>query len=267
MLFDRYTPRTMRMRSLHRGGRRAAVLAGAACLFVSGPLPAQYKVVSPAGDTITVETAVVREMLDSTRALRRDLEEDPRVLYGIGYGDRATEANPEPAWPWNAIEVLSDSMVDVITPGNLREADRAYASYSVMRMRNVRSRDPDAVCDSIVEWETSAVSSFIDGWIVARTLFGGPPFGPLDALAFARLDGHLPALIVDTGDRQIGACAGEWAESRPEAVQAYRSWHELQFPAPELEEIVPPERTVPLEGESELSVEPVPSDEPPPAES
>lgn len=267
MLLDQFEPRIIKIRSLRQGARRAAALAGAACLLVSGSLPAQYSVVSPAGDTIILDTEMVREMLDSTRALRRDLEEDPRVLYAIGYGDGATEADPEPAWPWNAIEVRNDSIVEVITPGNLREADRAFASYAVIRMRNVRSRDPDAACDSIVEWETSAVSSFIDGWIVARTLFGGPSFGPLDALAFARLDGHLPALIVDTGDRQIGACAEEWAESHPEAVEAYRSWHELQFPAAELEEIVPVEQAAPPEGESEPSVGPVSSDEPPPAES
>lgn len=268
MLFDRIESFIiMRMRFLRRGSLRAAALGGAACLLVPGSLPAQYRVVSPAGDTITIETDVLREMLDSTRALRLDLEEDPRVMYIIGYGDRASEVNPEPAWPWSAIEVRSDSVVEFTTPGNLREADRAYASYSVMRMRNVRSRDPDAVCDSIVEWETSAVSSFIDGWIVARTLFGGPAFGPLDALAFARLDGHLPALIVDIGDRQIGACAEEWAESHPEAVQAYRSWHELEFPDPELEEIVPLEQVPQPEGESEPAVEPVPSGEPPPAKS
>ena len=266
MSFDPYQRRTFRLRYVFRRVCRAAALAGPACLLMSGPLSAQYRVVSPAGDTITVETAVVREMLDSTRALRRDLEEDPRVMYGIGYGDRATEENPDLAWPWNAIEVLSDSVVEVITPGNLREADRAFANYSVIRMRNVRSRDPDAVCDSIVEWETAAVSSFIDGWIVARTLFGGPPFGPLDALAFARLDGHLAALIVDIGDRQIGACAGEWAESHPEAVEAYRSWHDLQFPAPEQEDAVPQESSNPVDGETEPSVEPTASGEPPAAE-
>jgi len=267
MLFDQYEPRIFRVRSVHRRSCRAAVLSGIACLLVSVPLPAQYRVVSPSGDTITVETDVVREMLDSTRALRRDLEEDPRVLYAIGYGDGATDADPEPAWPWNAIEVVSDSVVEVITPGNLREADRAFASYSVMRMRIVRSRDPDAECDSIVEWETAAVSSFIDGWIVARTLFGGPPFGPLDALAFARLDGHLPALIVDVGNRQIGACAGEWAESHPAAVHAYRSWHEVQFPPPEPEEVVPAEDATPPEGEVDPAADPVPAAELPPAES
>ena len=123
MRFDQLEFRNFWVRPFHRRVRRSAVVAGAACLLVSGPLPAQYRVVSPAGDTITVETDVVREMLDSTRALRHDIEVDPRVLYAIGYGEPVTEENPDPAWPWNAIELRSDSVVELTTPGNLREAE------------------------------------------------------------------------------------------------------------------------------------------------
>ncbi len=253
---------------MNRSSRRWFWTAPAlvAVLIPSGSLQAQYKVVSPAGDSILLETLRVREMLDSTRALRLDLEEDPRVLYALGFGDAVTEENPHAAWPWNAIAVRSDSVVEVTTPGNLREADRAYANYSVIRMRIVRSRDPDAICDSIVAWESAAVSSFIDGWIVARTLFGGPPFAPLDALAFARLDHHLDALIADSGDGQIGACAEEWAEAHPDAIDAYRSWHERQFPPPELEEIVPADQAEPEPDSTESAVESVPAVELRPAE-
>ena len=219
-------------------------------LFLLAPSSAagQYRVVSPAGDSMTLETESVKVMLDTTRALRKDLEEDPRVMYALGFGERATAREPEPAWPWNAIAVQSDSVVQVVTPGNLREADRAYENYAVMRMRIVRGKDPDAPCDSIVAWEAEAVSSFVDGWIVARTLFGGPPYGPLDAMAFARLDGHLAALIVDLGDRQIDFCAAEWAESNSAAIESFRAWYERQFPEAETPEVVPQEeRTAPLD--------------------
>lgn len=234
--------------------RRASDALGCitlAALFLLAPSSAagQYRVVSPAGDSITLETESVRVMLDTTRALRKDLEEDPRVMYVLGFGERATDRKLEPAWPWNAIAVQSDSVVQVVTPGNLREADRAYENYAVMRMRIVRSKDPDAPCDSIIAWEAEAVSSFIDGWIVARTLFGGPPYGPLDAMAFARLDGHLPSLIVDLGDRQVEFCAAEWATSNFAQIEAFRSWYGRQFPEGEtFEEVVPPDdRAAPLE--------------------
>jgi hypothetical protein len=72
-------------------------------------------------------------------------------------------------------------------------------------------------------------------------------------MAFARLDGHLPALIVDLGDRQIGACAAEWAESHPEAIDEYRSWHERQFPESS------PEPRAPGAGEETPTAEPAPA--------
>ncbi|MEJ2482113.1 MAG: hypothetical protein P8049_03085 [Gemmatimonadota bacterium] len=228
----------------------AVRIATLALVTVAAPASGQYRVVSPAGDSITLATERVKVMLDTTRALRKDLEEDPRVMYALGFGARATDQNFDPAWPWNAVTVQSDSVVQVITPGNLREADRAYESYSVMRMRVIRGRDPDAPCDSLVAWEAQAVSSFVDGWIVARTLFGGPPYAALDALAIARRDGHLPALIVDLGDRQIGACAGEWAESHPDAIDAYRTWRERQLPEPE-ETLPEDEGTAPIDAAAE----------------
>jgi len=60
-------------------------------------------------------------------------------------------------------------------------------------------------------------------------------------MAFARLDGHLPALIVDLGDRQIEFCAAEWAESNSAKIEAFRAWYDRQFP-----DALPPAVTVPL---------------------
>ena len=243
------------------GGPLVRLALAAVFLLAPSAAAGQYRVVSPAGDSLILETESVRVMLDTTRALRKDLEEDPRVMYALGFGERATDRRLEPAWPWNAIAVVSDSVVQVVTPGNLREADRAYENYAVMRMRIVRSRDPDAPCDSIVAWEADAVSSFIDGWIVARTLFGGPPYAPLDAMAFARLDGHLPALLVDLGDRQIEFCAAEWAESNSGQIEAFRAWYERQFPDSELpaDSVPPADSLIPTDSL-------IPADPSPPAD-
>ena len=52
------------------------------------------------------ETERVKVMLDTTRALRKDLEEDPRVMYALGFGDRATDQNLDPAW--RALRYFSD---------------------------------------------------------------------------------------------------------------------------------------------------------------
>ncbi|MFO7586781.1 MAG: hypothetical protein R6X22_01795 [Gemmatimonadota bacterium] len=215
----------------HPPAARSVPALAAALTLLAAPATgsAQYRIVSPGADTLAFSSTEVRAMLDTTRALRADLERDPRVLYRLGFVDRVSEETPEPAFPWNAVEPESDSTVVVATPGNLREAGRAYENYAVLRMHVIRERDPDAPCDSIVTWEAEAVSAFADGWIVARTLFGGPPFAPLDEIAFARAGGHLEALIADRQDRWAGACAGEWATAHPGAVEAYRTWRETGF--------------------------------------
>jgi len=213
------------------GVARLAVLVGLSAVVFPRPAAAQdYFVMSPAGDSIGFELAGLRTMLEQARILYDDLVEDPRVLYVLGFGPPATADEPEPAYPWNAVRPTSDSTVNVVTPGNLREADRAYHNYAVMRMREVRGEDPDDPCDDLVEREQAVLSNFVDGWILARTLFGGPPYAPLDELAFARRAGHLPALLAARGDASVGACTAVWAEEHPEAIEAYLAWRDEAFP-------------------------------------
>lgn len=207
---------------------------------VMGPAPAaaQYTLTAPNGDTVQFESAALRTMLDTARALWADLEADPRVFYITPAGspvgrDPVPADEPEAAYPWNAIRVVDDSVIEVYRlPANLREADRAYYNYAVQRMRVVRGADPDVPCDSLLALEEKVVGSFIDGWILSRTLFGGPPFAPLDELVFARRAGHLRALLARRNDAQVGACAGQWVEENPERVSAYDRWSLETFPLP-----------------------------------
>ena len=218
---------------------QAAAIRAAVCLILlPGAAAAQYTVRAENGDTAQFESAALRAMLDTARALYADLEEDPRVAYmtPVGFpGSRVTVSpeDPEASYPWNVVTVLSDSTVDVRPmPANFREADRAYYNYVVQRMRVVRGTDPDVPCDSLLALEEKAVGSFADGWILSRTLFGGPAFGPLDELVFARKAGLLRALLARRNDRQLGACAGEWAEENLEKVAAYEAWQRENFPVP-----------------------------------
>lgn len=223
--------------TLVRGARGAAAALGGAlglsalALAAPGPVGAQdYAITSPAGDSLRFELAELRVMLDTARALYADLEEDPRVLYILGFGPSVSPERPAPAYPWNAVQPQSDSTVNLVMPGNLREADRAYHNYAVMRMREIRTGDPDDPCEALVAREERVLSSFVDGWVLARTLFGGPVFAPLDELAFARAAGHLDALLAARGDTAVGACAAQWAEAHPEAIVAYEAWRADAFP-------------------------------------
>ena len=247
---------------------RAAIRATVFLILFPGSAAAQYTVTAENGDTVQFESTALRAMLDTARALYADLQEDPRVVYYTPL-DRETVSleDPEASYPWNVVTVLSDSAADVQRlPGNLREADRAYYNYAVQRMRVVRGTDPDVSCDSILALEEKVVESFTDGWILSRTLFGGPAFPPLDELVFARRAGLLRAMLARHNDRQLGACAGQWAEENFERVEAYDAWRRENFPvtgeaeddsdaeAPEAESadpevpdaVPPPEPSVPV---------------------
>lgn len=208
----------------------ATVVAAAAVLAFAGPALAQQTLTSPEGDSLRIDSAELRVLLDTARALRADLELDPRVLYILGFGPPAEPDAPREAYPWNAVQPQSDSTVAVTTPGNLREADRAYNNYSVMRMRTVRRDDPDDPCEAVMEREAVVLSSFVDGWILARTLYGGPAYAPLDEFAFARASGHLPALLAVRGGDAVSACAADWIEENAGAVERYEAWREEKFP-------------------------------------
>ncbi len=205
-----------------RWGLRSFLVA-AALLAGPGSASAQYQILSPAGDTIRFERDRLLEMREFSTALREDLERDPAVLYYTAFGPVVERDDAASAFPWNAIEVVTDSLAGVVTPGNLREADRAYVNYAVLRMRAERA-DPDVPCDEWMGREVEAVEGFVVGWIVARTLFGGPPFGPLDELVFARAAGVLPGLIADQGDPHLRGCLTVWRQANPDAIRTYREW-------------------------------------------
>jgi len=214
---------------------RAATLAATCALLLILPAAAaaQYTVGAENGDTVQFESTALRVMLDTARALYADLQEDPRVLYYTPLGrETVSLEDPEASYPWNVITVVNDSVADLQRlPANLREADRAYYNYAVQRMRVVRGADPDVSCDSLLALEQKTVESFIDGWVLSRTLFGGPPFPPLDELVFARRDGLLRALLARHNDRQVGACAGQWADDNHERIEDYDVWRQERFPA------------------------------------
>ena len=212
---------------------QSAIAAGLLAAAALGASPqsaaAQYKLDAPSGEQLVFERDQVRAMLDTTRALYQWLEEDPAVLYATGVGTSVPEDNPTDAFPWNAIEVRNDSIALIQTPNNLREADRAYNNYAVLRMTEVRFGDPDAPCNDLMDAEVNVVSGFVDGWIVARILFGGPSFEPLDRLAFIREADHLPAFIAVSEDPSIGVCATEWADGHAAEIAAYHAWYEETY--------------------------------------
>ena len=237
---------------------RAAAIRLAACVvMIPGTAAAQYTITAENGDTVQFESAALRTMLDTARALWADLEQDPDVLYYTPAGRQPVSVEaPDAAYPWNAVTVVDDTTIDSSRiPANLREADRAYYNYAVQRMRVVRAGDPDVPCDSLLALEEKVVGSFIDGWILSRSLFGAPAFEPLDELVFARRAGLLRPLLARRNDPQVGACAGQWADGNPERIAAYETWRLEKFPLPG-----EGQEEEPTPGTDEAEQEPAPDD-------
>lgn len=214
-------------------GRSLSVLAGGLALILLAAAPAvgqEYRMEAPSGETMTFSRDSVQAMLARTRALYDTLEADPRIVYYVGYGQLVPEGSPGASYPWAAVTVRSDSAVQVVTPGNLREADRAYFNYAVVRMRerSAGANEPDtgdsSRCDEVVAREARILAAFADGWVVARTLFGSPAYPPLGEIAFARAAGHLEAYAADHSIPQLQGCGNSWREEHPERMQRYRRW-------------------------------------------
>ncbi len=197
----------------------------------AAPLPGQYRLTAPSGETLEFEPDALLALRAFSDSLRDDLERDPHVLYFTDFGRVVEEPRASAAMPWNAMEVVTDSSTALLMPGNLREAGRAYINYAVLRMHAVR-QDPDVPCAELAQRELRAVGGFVDGWIVARLLFGGPAYGPLDELAFARQAGVLDGLIAARSDRQLGGCLAVWRDGNPEMVRRYETWRAERYEAP-----------------------------------
>lgn len=206
-----------------------AVLAVLAPLVSPADVGGQYSIAAPSGRSIDFDRLDLLAWRDRSDALRESLDQDPLILYYTSYGPALSPEQGDEALPWNAVEVVTDSLAAVITPGNLREADRAYYSYAVLRMNAVRE-DPDVECSELVAREMRAVNAFVEGWIVARTLYGGPPYEPLDELAFARADGVLEGLVADRSDRQLAGCLAVWRDGDPALLERYRAWRRDRTP-------------------------------------
>lgn len=220
---------------------RTFIMVVRSCLFASialsltgaaspADLLGQYELTAPSGEVVEFDGDRLLAMRDRSKALWDELQEDPMVLYYTSYGPELEADDRSRAYPWNAIEVVTDSLAAVITPGNLREADRAYYNYVVLRMHAVR-QDPDVPCGDVFAREMEAIDGFVDGWVVARTLFGGPAYEPLDEFAFAREAGVLAGMIAELSDRQLGGCLAVWREENADAVTEYREWRTERYGA------------------------------------
>lgn len=227
-------PRSLDLIGAKRRLSRAAALGAASLLLVAavpGAARAQQPLRAPSGLELEVPRDTLLEMLRETRAYRDTLVQDPDVLYYTGFSEAVTDSAHETALPWNAVEVRSDSVARVATPGNLREGDRAYHAYAVARMEAFRDRETDGspTCRERIAGEVDVLEAFARGWTVARVYYGAPPYPPLDEIAFLHRRGMLAPYLADRAPARLGRCAEQWADERPREMQTYREWRRREF--------------------------------------
>lgn len=187
---------------------------------------------APSGVELDVPRDTLLQMLRETRAYGDTLVQDPDVLYYTGFSAAVTDSAYGTALPWNAIEVRSDSVARVATPGNLREGDRAYRAYAVARMEAYRARDPDGSTPSCRERmadEVELLEAFARGWTVARIYYGAPPYPPLDEIAFLHRRGMLAPYLATEASARLGRCTEQWADGHAAEMEAYREWRRREF--------------------------------------
>lgn len=207
-----------------------------AALLLIGALPAassaQQSLRAPSGAELEVPRDTLLRMLEETKAYHDTLVQDPDVLYYTGYARAVTDTSARNALPWNAVEVRSDSVARVATPGNLREGDRAYYAYAVARMRSLRREaGRPGSCAEKFDREVKVLEAFARGWTVARIYYGAPPYPPLDEVAFLHREGLLAPYLALHDLRWLEGCAREWVAENGKAVRSYRDWRRGVFEA------------------------------------
>lgn len=213
-----------------------ATTLGVAALLAASVVPeaarGQQPLQAPSGLELEMPRDTLLQMLRETRAYGDTLVQDPDVLYYTGFSAAVTDSAHETALPWNAIEVRSDSVARVATPGNLREGDRAYRAYAVARMEAYRAREPDGSppsCRERMADEVEVLEAFARGWTVARVYYGAPPYPPLDEISFLHRRGMLAPYLAARAPARLDQCAERWAREHAGEMEAYREWRRREF--------------------------------------
>lgn len=211
------------------GIRRAAwLLAGiltTGCGAASPELPPPRPVIIHSGARIKADDT----RLDSINAWvsreQDNITNDPGFLVD-------TRPSKSEVYPWSHIEYGKDTVriwvdqqyPDAIVPFNI------YAHLHLMvRMGRQAEWLPEAPDAKGFDLERAIVARTADAWLLARSVYGATPYGPLDEIMYAHENGYLDALIFTARPNEFVDARRQWAREHPEATSEYRNWFEQTF--------------------------------------
>jgi len=196
------------------------LLAPGACGGGATQIPQPRPVVIYSGARLRADYERMVEVHDWFVREQTNIVEDPSFLV-------VTEPVADEAYLWDGHRILGDTVwtsVDL----RAREAQQVHLTYAHLKLMNKMGR--------LEEWlpgmsgtldyplERAILDRCAEAWLLARTVFGASPYGPLDELVYAREADHLDAFIFTARPSEFAGERAEWARAYPEAMSSYRDW-------------------------------------------
>lgn len=193
----------------------------AACAAAPLDLPEPRPIVIYSGARIHADKARMEEVNDWVTREQTNISEDPAFWV-------ITSLAADEVYPWEGLEFPGSDSVRVRIDPRAADASLVYQIYGHQHLMSRMGRQeewlPEAPTAAGYEFEKAVLARVSDAWMLARTVFGVAPFGPLDELLYATEEGYLEAFIFTARPGEFGEARAAWAREKPEVAEQYRSW-------------------------------------------
>ena len=210
----------------HRGalGAALAMVLLAAC-SASSALPRSRGLITLSGARVPADQARMDSIDIWVRPELQNIEEDPTFLIVTGFSE-------VPVMPWEDFVVEGDT-ARLSLDGAIAESRAVYLVYAHLhlmhRMDRLEEWLPDAVGLDGYELERAIVARTADVWFYGRSLYGWPPYLPLDELLFSSENGYLDAYLLTARAEEFAMERDAWLDESAGAQEAYRTWFRSAF--------------------------------------
>ncbi len=205
-------------------GAALATVLLAACSAASS-LPPSRGLITLSGARIPPDPARMDSIDVWVRPELQNIEEDPTFLI-------VTSFLEEPTMPWENLAIEGDT-ARLSLDGAIAEARAVYLVYAHLhlmhRMDRLEEWLPDATGLEGYELERAIVARTADVWFYGRSLYGWPPYLPLDELLFSSENGYLDAYLLTARAEEFAGARNAWLDESAGAQEEYRAWFRNAF--------------------------------------
>lgn len=203
--------------------RSLVIMAALGCAGLSAcagevPLPEPRSVIVYSGERLQTTGERMREIQEWLQPQMEAIEQDPSFLIAI-------EDSDEELYPWQSLEIEEDTATATVHR-TAPDAGTPYMIYAHLRLMAERGEMEEWI-PGLEEGETlegyerekRILEQVSDVWLLGRSVFDTPAYGPMDELLYATERGLLDEFILATqGDR--------FPEERAELTAERPGWRE-----------------------------------------